>query len=256
MSLTIHNDNPVHFPANSSCFAFDKEVASIFDNMAQRAIPMYAETHRVHASLVSALLGAITQKDPAPFPQIVDIGASTGCFYKTLCAVRGIDPLVGPGNQFKAVAIDSSTDMLDKLRAAMPWVYCQYTDASSVHSTPSAYDVANMGYVLQFIHPTERPGVLRAVYHAMKPGATLFISHKEKAPTYALQEEHDRLYRDFRLRNGYSEEEIDAKTEALKGSMWTSTYAELQSLLFHAGFAEITPTMRWVNFCSYTVTKV
>ena len=51
MSLTHAQGKHIHFPATPDKFEFDAEVATIFDSMALRSIPMYAEVHRMHVEM-------------------------------------------------------------------------------------------------------------------------------------------------------------------------------------------------------------
>ena len=73
MSLTHAQGKHIHFPATPDKFEFDAEVATIFDSMALRSIPMYAEVHRMHVEMFADkfVKGAV----------VADIGASTGNFF-------------------------------------------------------------------------------------------------------------------------------------------------------------------------------
>ena len=57
MTLDLTTARPVHYPATDS-WQFDAEVARVFDDMALRSIPLYAEVQRETARIVAARSGS------------------------------------------------------------------------------------------------------------------------------------------------------------------------------------------------------
>ena len=259
MSLVIEgNKDPVHTPKRRDVFEWDIEVASIFDNMTVRSIPMYAETHRVHASILKRYVECCYNKyraDKHDHLVVADIGSSTGAFIKTLCHVYGAS--IGEGiDKVDVVAFDKSPDMLYQLTRFMPWVVAIEHDITKGFQDISIeFDFVNLSYVLQFLPQGGRLPVLKSIAKRMTEGGLLFLSHKESLP----EEKYDRLFTEeyfqFRRSNGYSDEEIQAKTKALQSSMWVDSFDFTKELLEHAGFTSIQPTTRWLNFSSLVAYK-
>lgn len=263
MSLVINkNGDPVHTPKRRDVFEWDNEVATIFDNMALRSIPMYSETHRIHASIIKRYA-----KDRLNFTgtvgsdvrvTIADIGASTGAFIKTLCHTFRVDSYVGVPN-CRVVAIDSSDDMLRQISRSMHWVDTIQHDIEWgldwMRKVIPHFDFVNVSYLLQFLDQGKRLPVLQTISKKMRSGGLIFISQKEAIENVILSKLFQDEYVQFRVDNGYTEEEIAAKTEALKGAMWVDTYEFTKELLEHAGFENVQPTTRWLNFSSMMAVK-
>jgi tRNA (cmo5U34)-methyltransferase len=258
MSLVIgKTGDPVHIPKRRDVFEWDKEVASVFDNMAQRSIPMYAETHRVHASLVRKYAESYYRnRNTMDRPLVVaDIGASTGAFIKMLCHVYDCDYRSGIPN-VDIVAFDSSLDMLDDIGKTLPWVHRIKHDVTlGFQDIDIDFDVVNLSYVLQFLPEAARPNILKSIAKRMRTGGIIFLSHKEKVTVDCLNLMFHQEYVGFRRDNGYSDEEIDAKTKALQNSMWINSFDYTRDMLIDAGLYYVQPTTRWLNFSSMVAFK-
>lgn len=235
--------HPVHFPKGTK-FEFDDEVALIFDNMAERSIPLYKEAHRVHASVISEML---RMRD---IVGILDIGASTGAFLEAIC-----NQLQTPyPHNVVYQALDSSEPMCKRLRQRFPKAIVTQADITDPPALDFQPDVVSMMYVLQFIEPSKKARVLEWVFNLMGPDAILFIGQKDKLPG-GIGELFQEEYVKFRLSNGYTREEIDAKTRALQNSMWCSNPAELRDILYSLGFSIVVETTRWLNFSTFMCVK-
>lgn len=244
MSLVIPPaGNPVHYPAGES-FQFDDEVAAIFENMAERSIPMYREAHRIHASMIGEMLS--TREHVG----ILDVGASTGSFLHAVCKQAGA---VRPKNVIYQ-ALDSSEAMCKRLKERYPWITVTLADITDPPVIDFRPDVVSMMYVLQFIPPHKKVAVLEWLHSIMPDEGIMFLGQKDifhGGIGRVFQDE----YIKFRLANGYTREEIDAKTEALKHSMWCSTPYDLREILYGIGFGLVLETTRWLNFSTFICVK-
>lgn len=242
--FTSAEGRPIHYPADSTKFVFDGEVAEIFPDMARRSIPLFYETHDLHAGL--AMPWRITE---VPV-RILDVGASRGAFLKALDARL---PIAGED----AVAMDISKPMMDLLSKELPTVEVIVGDITlaTEHDLiePESVDILNCTYVLQFIPERMQVPVLKAMCSWLRPGGVMFLGQKFTvlgAVGHALHEQ----YIEFRLANGYTMEEIIAKTEALKNSMWPMPDGLLRHYVKSQGF-EVTETSRWGVFNNYMCIK-
>lgn len=239
-----------HFPADTDRFVFDSEVSQVFENMANRSIPMYAEVHRLHASMV--LLSHPASEET---PLIVyDIGASRGGFLRELCSQCSVSAISG-ASYLTFVAVDSSPSMLDGLSGDMPWVQTVCSDVLALPDFAEKADVISMFYLLQFIQSSaDQLDVLRWVYRNLKPNG-LFMSGHKGEPIPAFSTAFDSLYYAFRRANGYTPQEIEAKTKALKNSMWPCRPECIEDQCYRAGFTNYTETTRWLQFYTSVCTK-
>lgn len=249
MSLNlVDNKPPVHFPSMPDKFQFDKEVSQIFPDMAKRSIPLYQEAHRLHASL---LLEKLKYQDRI---EVWDIGASRGGFFKEICNQLQVDEKAGDP-RLSFVAVDSSKPMLALLQEELPWVATVHANALELVELVEPADIISMFYILQFIRDDrDKLKVLQWANRNLRKGGVLLLGQKETTSgTYAGM--FDREYKVFRKNNGYTDEEIAAKTRALANSMWPSTPAWMEDMCYKAGFGDYAVTTRWLQFSTSICTK-
>ncbi len=240
MSLDQRGDRPVHYPADPNKFSFDREVAPIFPDMARRSIPNYEAFHRTHARMVARWF----IKDKGT--RILDVGASRGEFFYQLQQFYIDSGLTRPPMQ--RVALDNSEAMCGHLRIEFPDVEVrqQALDEPLFTANEEQFDIINCTYVLQFIHPDKQLNVLRKLISMLSPHGVLILGQKEAhegALGHMLHEEYIR----WRIDNGYTREEIEAKNRALAGSMWPMHPYVLRAALKHH-FTEIAETSRFAMF--------
>jgi tRNA (cmo5U34)-methyltransferase len=207
---------------------------------------MYNEVHRLHASL---LLPQLTSGECT----VYDIGASTGRWFRVLRKILNVDNL-NKVQGLHCYAFDNSFPMLEKLRSEFPEVNASWMDVAAPTAPHPNADIVTMFYVLQFIKPDYKIIALRWIYEHLNPGGTLVLGQKD-----CMADETDRLFQEeyirFRLTNGYTQEEIDAKTAALKNAQWLLSPGQLAVMLFEIGFTHIYTTTRWLNFSTLVAQK-
>lgn len=244
MSVTSTADGRVvHFPKDADRFSFDAEVSAIFPDMARRSIPLFYETHDLHARLCKPWMDG---EGPV---SVLDVGASRGAFLKALAHHN--PAAASPSAQVEAW--DISADMCDHLRRDFPWVTVHHLDASDPAVRLGTYDIINCTYVLQFIRPERQVSTLMRLVKALNPGGVLFLGQKMSVFGPAGRLLHAE-YIQFRIDQGYTREEIEAKTKALAGSMNTMPDDVLRSYLHKSGLVT-NETSRWTVFNNYMCTK-
>ena len=241
---------PIHYPRDPSLFTFDSEVSKIFPDMARRSIPLYGEAHRLHVEL---LLERLTRDSVT----VLDVGASRGHFIKEICRQTRCHPKQGRTG-LRAIAVDTSKDMLTLLKDEMPWVETYVSRAENIGQVFEASlqaDVVCLFYVLQFIEDSgTRYAAIKQAFHHLKPGGILIVGQKESVVDRFSDQFTDAYY-SFRVANGYTMEEIRAKTAALKNAMWVDTRAAMETAVYAAGFDQPVETTRWLQFATYMVRK-
>lgn len=227
---------PVHFPADPSKFTFD-EVATFFQDMASRSIPDYERAHEMHVRMLRPWIVGRSAK-------ILDVGASRGRFIDHLVSEYG--ELRLHDGSLDITALDNSLPMCDILRQRYPSIGVRVQDLAAEEfiygSGVEQYDVVCAFYVLQFIPPAEQVNVLRRLLALIKPGGIFILGQKSahKGTLGALAHDH---YIEWRVGNGYTREEILAKTAALANSMWPMDYDVVLNVL-REQMVEVTETTR------------
>lgn len=262
MSIIIRDDrmDPVHLPRRD-VFEFDEDVSQIFENMAIRSIPMYAEMHRMHARLAVEHINRRRRGNHV----IVDIGASRGTFFKNVCKIGGYDMTGDPFKEHnvRMIAVDTSPYMLGHISRDLPFVETRQMKAHEIvdkllPEIPGGADIICMHYLLQFIPRSYKDQVLRAACKCLRKNGLLLLGQKDASPEDSHKMIEDilkELYIDFRKDNGYTDQEIGTKTLALKNSMWLNSGQRLRNMVYKAGFGKIMETTRWGHFSSWVAVK-
>lgn len=257
----ITYDTYEHYPEDPNMFRFDAEVASIFDDMANRSIPLYHDLHEFAAKLAArSYFKARAQGRPF---LVLDVGASTGNFFLSLWAeLRTVVDKRIEG--LEAVAIDPSNPMCQQLSKKLPHVECLNIGAedlpevlgSCTHYGGGQFDFVSSMYVFQFIAPEwgARRAAIENVSDMLKPGGVMVAANKECMSEF-LETKSTQQYHGFRMQNGYTVKEIAAKSKALENAMWTEPADDFKSDLAEAGFSSVEEIFRWLQFAAYVAIK-
>lgn len=151
-----------HFPTNPEKFEFDSSVAAVFDSMALRSIPNYAEVHRLHAEMFSDRFtaGAV----------VCDIGSSTGALFHAIQSEIGAS--IGRVG-IKGYAIDCSQPMMDTLKDRYPDVHPIVGDIATLPDLPVPATFMACLYVLQFMRGRQRSDALDWIKRGAQPAGKL-----------------------------------------------------------------------------------
>jgi tRNA (cmo5U34)-methyltransferase len=220
--------------AVSGGWSFAGATVEAFDTHALSSIPAYLEGHELIADLADQLV--------PPGGRCYDLGCATGALTVKLAArlaARGAE-LVG---------VDSEPGMIvraNERAAGIGNVRFVTSTVEELRFEPAALVVAY--YTLQFVALRHRRAVVAAVRRALEPGGTLILFEKTLAPTAAAQTIAEAAYDDWKRRQGYSDEEIAAKARSLRGVLRPQSGAANEEMLREAGFADVTPVFRWLNW--------
>lgn len=224
-------------------FAFNKEVAHVFDDMVRRSIPLYLDVVRATADWV--------QHFYRPQTAIIDIGCSTGT------TTHHVAHSLQKPAQF--LAVDLSASMIDKAReklADLPPRHQLTLLCQDIRETPlPRASVVIINYTLQFLPVADRLSLLCRIHEALVPGGIVIISEKVRSATPPFQELTTMIYERFKEEQGYSRTEIERKKEALDQVLVPFTEQEHRQNLAMAGFSAIDSLMKWNNFLTLIAQK-
>ena len=97
--------------------------------------------------------------------------------------------------------------------------------------------------------------MLKNIWRCLNPGGALLLFEKVREPSSKLQEIAMLLYNDFKLENGYSGNEILAKSRSLKGVLEPVTSKENLKFLKDSGFKETGRIFKKLCFEGYIAIK-
>lgn len=221
-------------------FEFDESVASVFDDMLDRSIPLYESSIEFVANFVTKL-----QLSNAT---ICDLGCSTA---NTLLAIYRKNP------HFNFFGYDSSDAMLEmarkKIKAYGAKMSLENADILKLNMPKSDVVIAN--YMLQFIRPIKREELVKNIYESLNENGYFIFSEKIIYEDKKLHKIMSDLYLEFKKDQGYSEYEISQKREALENVLVPYTQKENEELIKNAGFKSVECLIKWGNFSTFVALK-
>ena len=220
-------------------FAFNAEVAGVFDDMVRRSVPLYEGVTRGAARWALGF--------SRPGTAVYDLGCSTGT------TLGLIAPVAHPG--IRLFGVDRSAAMIDRAREKLRDQPVQLICADILDVPLVRPSVVIMNYTLQFLPVAQRHGLIRRIHAALEPGGLFFLSEKVRFADPGLQEMVTALYEEFKRDQGYSRTEIERKKEALDQVLTPLTEGETRQMLEDAGFSTVESVARWNNFLSLVAVK-
>jgi len=225
-------------------FAFNHEVAAVFDDMVRRSIPLYDEIIRHQAHLV--------QEFYQEHSRIYDLGCSTGNLGAAVCRVMG-------DTDFQLIAVDNSAAMLALCEAQRQSLSggqrIELRNANVARTAIEDASVVIINFTLQFLSLADRDRLIDRVYRGLRPGGILLFSEKIIHADDDLNALQQAFYYRFKRENGYSDLAIAQKREALEKVLIPETAADHLKRVTSAGFKRLDIWLKWFNFCSWICLK-
>lgn len=226
-------------------FEFDEGVVSVFDDMINRSIPYYEQSLRL---CVDFAINALARSGNAGI--VYDLGCSTGNFLLELSSRL-------QGDECSLVGIDSSAAMIDRARLKAKTYGKKIDficgDFSDIKMADATVIIAN--YTMQFIRPMNRSCLIEKIFGAIKEDGIFIMSEKMTSPDKVLDKEMIQRYYLYKKEQGYSQNEITAKREALENVLVPYSLQENIQMLKNAGFKNVEVLFKWVNFASLIARK-
>jgi len=240
-----------------TAFAFDDQVASVFEDMINRSVPGY--------STIISMIGVLAERYCGAGSTIYDLGASLGG--ASFAVAQQL-----PHDDYRIIAIDNSEAMTSRLSTKLAAlgeigsddsggsgdketcrIECRHEDLRDSKIEDASMVILN--FTLQFIEPAARETLMRKIYGGMRPGGLLIISEKIQFPDPALNELFIDLYHRFKETQGYSKLEISQKRAALENVLIPETLAAHRERLNSAGFHSVDTWFQCFNFASMVAFK-
>lgn len=232
---------------NGSDFQFNGQVAAVFDDMLARSVPLYG--------VQQAMLQDLGSKFWIPGTRVYDLGCSTATTLINLAtALKG---------QAQMVGYDNSQPMIERAQNKLheqglaDHVQIRYGDLNGDLGALEFENasVVTMCWTLQFIRPLQRDRLMRWIYEGMVENGVLLVTEKILSNNSDLNRFFIDMYYDFKRRNGYSENEILRKREALENVLIPYRQDENLELFRRNGFEMVEPIFQWYNFAGFMCIK-
>lgn len=222
-----------------SAFAFDEQVVSVFPDMIKRSVPGY-ET-------ILKGIAMYAMRNLQSGSRVYDLGASLGAVSLT------IDRAIG-AKQLKIHAVDNAPAMLDGLHSLITRqtinnsLIIEATDLNQLQMQPTDMVISN--FTLQFIDPQSRTPIIDNIYQNLNQQGIFILSEKIDSSTALIDDYHG-----YKKINGYSNQEIARKRQALEDILQPDSQQTWQQRLKQAGFKRVEIWFKAFNFVSFICQK-
>jgi len=225
-------------------WSFSGETVEKFDKHIEKSVPLYNEGHDLICNLSKFFV-----KDNS---FIYEVGSSTGSLSIKLAKANHVKK----NPQF--IGFDIEKDMVDKSNknAKIESIKNVRFEQSDIVSTElEKSDLIVCYYTIQFIPPAVRQDVVDKLYNSLNWGGALILFEKVRAPDARFQDIINTLYLDYKLKQGYSEENVISKMMSLKGILEPFSTQGNLDMLKRSGFVDITTIQKYLSFEGFLAIK-
>lgn len=206
--------------------------------MLVRSIPLYRET----LDLVARMAGSYLRSGDT----VLDLGVSHGNASLAIQAAY-------PDRSLRFIGVDNSRSMLEIAKGKLPGA--ELIEHDLRQGLPYRAQAAKPRVVLsmwtaQFIPIEFRQQYFAGIHEAIAPNGALFVSEKLLGQTAHFQKQIVKHYHEWKMRSGYSWEDVYDKSKALQGVLVSYDAPGLKNLVTRAGF-EIEEITRYLGFASW-----
>lgn len=233
IELSTTGDGIIAKPGN---WTFAGDASKNFDQHVSKSVPLYMMGH----DLICDLSDYFVQEGSL----VYDIGCSTGTL--TYRLGEHISTIKGA----RVIGIDREPDMIDVANQKMPKnvknVELLREDIASLELEKA--DMIVCYYTIQFINPSIRQTLINKFYDSLNWGGALLLFEKVRGADARFQDILSGLYLDYKLRQGYSPNDIIGKSRSLKGVLEPFSSKGNEDLLERAGFNDVNSVFKYICF--------
>ena len=223
---------------------FDEKIVPIFDEHVRKSVPLYDNFHKVIADLSDWFVEENTN--------VYDIGTSTGeCIHNLINKHKN--------KKINYIGIDLSPDMVLKAKN-------RFKDYSNINisngdiTKENDITINNASFItsiltMQFIPQRKRCDVIRKIYNGLNKGGAFIMVEKIIGNNARFDKMFIELYHDMKIHNGFNEQEVIAKSKAIRGVMSPNTVDENINILKEIGFKDVDMFFKWCNFVGFIAIK-
>jgi tRNA (cmo5U34)-methyltransferase len=216
---------------------FSGDTVDGFDKHVEKSIPLYHEGH----DLICDISDFFVNENST----CVEVGSSTGTLTLKLADHHQSK------TKARFVGIDIEIDMVDKANQKLSETKVTNTEFIAVNAIDydlSGADLVICYYTVQFIKTAERQILINKIYESLNWGGALLLFEKVRGADARFQDIFTILYSDYKLRMGYSPDEIVSKTRSLKGVLEPFSSKGNYDMLERAGFQDVNTVLKYLCF--------
>jgi len=228
--------------AGNAGWNFGGEVAETFVDHIRQSVPMYVEGH----DLVCQFSDYFVSNESTCY----EIGVSTGELIRKLAVHNKAK------TNARWIGIDTEKPMIEKAKkhcAGIENIELFVEDVRNFDFEPADFIVSY--YTMQFTPPRHRQEIFNKIYNALNWGGAFIMFEKVRGPDARFQDICVSLYNDFKVRQGFSSDEILSKTRSLKGVLEPFSTEGNLGLMRRAGFSDMMTICKYICFEGFLAIK-
>ena len=221
----------------NSNWNFKGNVYKYFDKHIKKSIPFYSEAQNLYAQYTDFFL-----QDKS---KIIDLGSSTGVFLDKVYNRHKLNQ-----KKLSFIGIDNTKEMISfckKKYKSKKKLKFLHKDIEKINMKSSC--IISSFYTIQFISPKKRQKIINKIYKSLNWGGAFFFLDKEVCESIGFSDN------EFKISEGFSADQIIAKSNSLKGVLEPFSTAGNQSLLKRAGFKDIMTVFKYGCFEGFLAIK-
>ena len=222
-------------------WSFSGDVPKSFDQHVVKSVPFYTQGHDLVCRLSDFFVSDSSK--------CYEIGCSTGELLKKIASHN-------KNKNISITGIDPIEEMLSVAKTKCEsFSNINFICDDILNIELKKADLIVSYYTLQFIKPKVRQLIFDKIYESVNWGGAFILFEKVRACDARFQDMMTALYTDYKLEQGYTEEEIISKTRSLKGVLEPFSTQGNLDLLKRAGFVDITSIFKYVSFEGFLAIK-
>lgn len=219
---------------NLSQWEFNEKVALVFDDHVKKSVPLYLDGHE----LILKISDFFIRKNSICY----DIGCSTGTLIRKLAEYHYSK------EDTHFIGLEKEDAMLKESPHGTNQENWELICCDACEHSFKQSSLVISYYSLQFMQQEYRLQIIKKIYNSLQKGGAFILYEKVYASNAMFQDILNGTYLDFKLSNGYSFNEIHAKSLSIRGILLPNTTDDNINMLKDAGFKEVTIIMKYCNF--------
>jgi tRNA (cmo5U34)-methyltransferase len=232
--------------AERANWKFSGNTTKTFDEHVRKSVPLYTEGH----DLICDMSDFFVKDDSV----LYELGCSTGSLILKLAEHNKLKA------EARFIGVDIETDMIavaeeKKSTLEMKDLNVEFLVESIVDMKFEPTDMIVCYYTLQFIRPSVRQMLMDKLYESLNWGGALLLFEKVRGADARFQDIITALYTDYKIRMGYSYEDVVSKSRSLKGVLEPFSTQGNIDMLKRAGFVDINTVQKYLCFEGFLAIK-
>ena len=226
--------------AKNANWKFNGSMVEHFEEHVRKSVPLYEEGHE----LIVNLSDYFVKDDSICY----ELGSSAGTLTNKLAKQHDF-------RGAKFIGIEIEEDMVKKANELYQASNLSFVCDDMTTATFEKADLIVSYYTIQFIHPKLRQQLIDKIYESLNWGGAFIMYEKVRANDARFQDIITNLYMEYKLKQGYSAEEIVSKARSLKGVLEPFSTEGNIDMLKRAGFVDILSVQKYMNFEGFLAIK-